>query len=104
MPALRLLAEQQIEKAIEEGLFDNLPGAGKPLPRRLPDGVDPMTEAGFRLMSEAGVLPREVQLKRELVAATAALQEARNADARRAAMEWIAKAELAYNLAMERRR
>lgn len=27
------IAEERIKKALEEGVFDNLPGAGKPLPK-----------------------------------------------------------------------
>jgi hypothetical protein len=43
--ALRRLADKRIEDAIQEGKFDNLPGAGKPL------NLDPIpTEENARLM------------------------------------------------------
>lgn len=59
------LALLRIETAMEEGQFDNLPGAGKPLPP-IPEG-DFMEHFGARLMKEAGALPPEVSLKNEIV-------------------------------------
>lgn len=58
------IAERQIEEAMEEGLFDNLPGRGKPL--ELDD-----TPAHIRLLKNAGVLPDWVQLDQEIVRAQA---------------------------------
>ena len=60
------LAELRIEAAMEEGQFLNLPGAGKPLPP-IPEG-DFMEHFGARLMKEAGALPPEVSLKKQILA------------------------------------
>lgn len=48
------LIEQRIQQAQEDGLFDNLPGAGKPL--RLDDDALVPTEdrAGYRLLKSSG--------------------------------------------------
>lgn len=60
----RDLAERQIKKAQAEGQLDNLKGAGKPLP---PAGDGDFAEqAGFRIMHEAGALPKEVELRKAL--------------------------------------
>jgi len=58
------IAERMIEEAIEEGLFDNLPGKGKPL--ELDD-----TPAHVRILKNAGVLPDWMQLDQEIERAQA---------------------------------
>ena len=57
------LAEQQIRKAQLEGQFDNLKGAGKPLPA---EGDGSADAVGYRIMAEAGALPEEMRLKKEV--------------------------------------
>lgn len=57
------LAEQQIRKAQLEGQFDNLKGAGKPLPA---EGDGSADAVGYRIMAEAGALPEEIRLKNEV--------------------------------------
>jgi hypothetical protein len=60
------IAERKIEEAIEEGLFDNLPGKGQPL--NLED--DPMTpphlRAANKILKNAGVLPDWMQADIEI--------------------------------------
>ena len=62
------VAERQIQEAIEEGKFDNLPGKGKPLVF----DDDPMTPPHLRLankiLKNAGVLPDWVQVQKDLEA------------------------------------
>lgn len=58
----RDLTEHQIQKAKAEGQLENLKGEGKPLPRRHGGNI---VSAGMAIMAEAGVLPREIQLKKE---------------------------------------
>ncbi len=49
------LAERQILKAQTEGQFDHLEGAGKPLSG---EGGGSVEAVGFRIMAEAGAVPR----------------------------------------------
>jgi len=64
------LAERQILKAQAEGKLDSLKGAGKPLA-----STDASTDAvGFRIMAEAGALPREIQLRKAIEEQTRILQ------------------------------
>lgn len=56
------LVNQRIREAEEAGAFDNLPGAGKPLPRE----DDPENALLNRLMRENGAVPEFVSLAREL--------------------------------------
>ncbi len=68
----RDLSERQIRKAQAEGQLDNLKGAGKPLPA--PGHGDFAEEAGFRIMAEAGALPKEIELKKAVKAQAAKLK------------------------------
>jgi hypothetical protein len=65
------LVNARIQKAEEEGAFDNLPGAGKPL-RRV---EDPENEMINRLMRENGAVPEFVSLSRELARLREELRE-----------------------------
>jgi hypothetical protein len=62
------LVEQKIEQARQEGAFDNLPGAGKPIEF---DEVDSSVPEDLRLtwkvLKNAGCLPPEVELRKELL-------------------------------------
>ena len=60
------LAEQHIQQARERGEFDNLPGAGKPLAPEDMLLVPEDLRAGFRLLKNAGYLPPELQLLKEI--------------------------------------
>ena len=60
------LAEAQIRQAIERGDLDNLPGAGKPL--SLPDEtlVPEELRMAYRVLKNAGFIPEEVRLRRDI--------------------------------------
>jgi hypothetical protein len=64
--AVQSIVEERIRKAQEEGLFDNLPGKGKPL--RLDDDsrIAPHLRASYRILRNAGILPPEMQLRKEI--------------------------------------
>jgi hypothetical protein len=65
------LINQKIAEAERDGAFDNLPGAGKPLPRE----VDPENALLNRLIKENGGVPEFVSLSRELEKLRAELRE-----------------------------
>ena len=58
------LAEHQVAKAKAEGKLENLAGEGKPLPDRQPG--DFADQVSFRIMAEAGALPEEIRLMKEV--------------------------------------
>lgn len=61
------LAERRIAEAQARGEFDDLPGAGAPLP---PDDIDPLVPAelrmAYRVLKNAGYVPEGVRLRREI--------------------------------------
>ncbi len=76
------LAEQHIRAAQAQGAFDNLPGAGQPL--RLDDdaAVAPELRTAYRLLKNAGYLPPELQLRRDIAEAEQLLVLAEQAEER----------------------
>lgn len=96
------LAERQILKAQAEGQFDGLKGAGKPLGRSAADGS--AEAVGFRIMAEAGALPREIQLRKAIEAQMQVLrQTASELDRRREAAK-LADLQMRLNIEAEARR
>jgi len=69
------LIEQRIAQAQEDGLFDHLPGAGKPL--KLDDDalVPAEDRAGYRLLKSNGFAPPWVEALRDIAEQRAQLDE-----------------------------
>ncbi|RUS47985.1 DUF1992 domain-containing protein [Cohnella sp. AR92] len=61
------IAEQRIREAIENGSFSDLPGKGKPLPKDELEGVPDELRIGYRILKNAGALPPELELRKEMV-------------------------------------
>lgn len=67
MPAFEIVAEERIREAIERGEFDRLPGAGQP-PKLADDAmIPPELRVACKILENAGCLPREVELRKEIV-------------------------------------
>lgn len=77
----QLLAERRIQEAIEEGLFDNLPGAGRPL------DLSDLAPPHVRLLRSANVLPDWLQMDLEI----RQLREACNQLRERVSREYAAR-------------
>lgn len=95
------LAERQIRKAEAEGQFDKLKGAGKPLKAESGNSAD---AAGFRIMHEAGVVPREIELRKAVEALTAKLRDAPAGTERDAIVRELAGVQLRLDIEQEARR
>jgi len=65
--SFRSWIDQQIEDAAERGLFDDLPGAGKPLPRRDEDAAQAWLREYMRRegLSTQDALPTPLKLRKE---------------------------------------
>ena len=66
MGLMETIAENRIRAALEEGFFDNLPGKGKPLNLDDDHGVPEDLRLTFKILKNAGCLPIEMELNREI--------------------------------------
>lgn len=105
MSWLSRLAERQIQKARLKGELQGLEGEGKPLPDRPGDAFVSAGDAvGFRIMAQAGVLPEEITLKKQVAEQQALLATLTDAAARKAAMAKLADLQMKQAMAEEARR
>ncbi|MGZ2258522.1 DnaJ family domain-containing protein [Roseobacter sp. A03A-229] len=105
MRSFRSLIEQQIAKARAAGQLSGLEGEGAPLrDRPIETSEEAAVSTGMRRMAEAGVLPEEFALKKQLDAAREAYAKASDEKSRKAAMGVLADLELRYEIAREARR
>ncbi|MGI3168564.1 DUF1992 domain-containing protein [Pseudooceanicola sp. C21-150M6] len=89
------LISAKIAEAERNGEFDNLPGAGKPLPRL----EDPENALLRRVMEENGAEPEFVTLSRQLRALRAELLEESDRDRRHVLMKDMSMMEARIALA-----
>ena len=75
-------AERHIASAQDKGLFDDLPGAGKPLLLDDYSHVPAELRAGYRLLKNAGYLPPEIAVRNEAVELCDLLKTIREDDPR----------------------
>ncbi|HDG97076.1 MAG TPA: DUF1992 domain-containing protein [Desulfobacterales bacterium] len=60
------IVEERIQKAQEQGLFDNLPGKGRPLQLEDDSHVPEDLRLAYKILKNADCLPPELQLKKEI--------------------------------------
>jgi hypothetical protein len=95
------LAERQIRKASAEGKLKGLAGEGKPLPDRPNDSAE---AAGLRIMAEAGVVPKEFELKKAVDAQLRKVKAAAEGEDRKREMAKLADLQLRLAIEQEARR
>jgi hypothetical protein len=85
-----LLAEARIEEAIAQGVFDDLPGAGRRLrlddDRLVPEGL----RSAYRILKNAGCVPPELEARREVASLVVLLATVDDDAARRRALAKLA--------------
>lgn len=94
------LINQKIAQAQAEGEFDNLEGAGKPLP----ECDDPENALLNRLVKEAGGVPEFVSLSRELAKLREELRETGDRTRRQDIMKEMSMMEARIELARKAHR
>jgi len=94
MLLFEIIAEQKLEEAARNGEFDNLPGAGTPL--NLDDDalIAPELRMAHRVLKHAGLVPPEVELRREISEVHALVAALDDDVARRQALTRLALLEL----------
>jgi hypothetical protein len=66
MSYVQRIAEERILEAQRQGAFDDLPGKGKPLELEDPSWVPDDLRLGYHILKNAGVLPPEAELLKDV--------------------------------------
>jgi hypothetical protein len=77
------LAEERIRMAMQEGVFDELPGRGQPLDLGDDSLVPEDMRLAYRVLKNAGYIPEELLLRREIADVEELLGQALDAEERR---------------------
>jgi hypothetical protein len=85
MDIIERIAEARIQEAIERGELNGLPGEGKPLALEDDRMIPAELRVAYRVLKNAGLLPPELELRREIRRVEELIHMAVDADARRRA-------------------
>jgi hypothetical protein len=83
MGFLDKIVEDRIQRAQEEGAFDNLPGKGMPLKLDDDSCVPEDLRLAFKVLKNSGCLPIEMELRKEIFNVRQLLNAAIDEDTRR---------------------
>ncbi|WP_080838113.1 DnaJ family domain-containing protein [Cohnella massiliensis] len=97
------IANERIIEAQRKGEFDDLPGKGKPLPPDELASVPEELRMGFRLLKNAGALPPEMELRKEMVTLEDLLRCCRDDNERAELRGRLAEKRFRYRMMMEQR-
>jgi hypothetical protein len=95
------IAEDRIQEAMRNGEFDNLPSQGKPINldywASLPEGI----RAGLMVLKNAGFMPEEVQLLKDIGDLREKLASCPDPKEQRSICKELEETKLRYNLIVE---
>jgi hypothetical protein len=98
------LVEQKIREAQEAGEFDRLEGAGRPINLDAYFSTPEELRAGYAVLKNAGVLPEEAAVLKEIHELEARLEESRDLEERERLRRELTSLKLKYDLLAERYR
>jgi hypothetical protein len=104
MRLLPTLAEARIREAIARGDLNDLPGSGKRLELENLSQVPEDLRVGYLLLKNAGVLPEEMQVRKEMVTLEALLDACADAEERTRLRKDLNWKMIRFHVLMERRR
>jgi DnaJ-like protein len=104
MRLLQGIAEARIREAIARGELDDLPGSGKRLELEDLSQVPEDLRGSYLLLKNAGVLPEEMQVRKEMVTLEALLDACADAEERTRLREDLNWKIVRFQVLMERRR
>jgi hypothetical protein len=102
MDPLALLAEEKIREAMARGEFDNLPGAGKPLEIEDDSMVPEDVRVAYKILKNAGCLPPELEIRKEIVTLKSLIASVENEGERRRKLKELDGKLLRLNLTRKR--
>ena len=66
LPGFDKIVEERIQQAQREGEFDDLPGSGAPIPLEEDFTVPEDLRIAYKVLKNAGFLPEEIAIKKEI--------------------------------------
>ncbi|OPX41697.1 MAG: DUF1992 domain-containing protein [Thermoplasmata archaeon] len=66
MVAFEKIVERKIKEALKDGLFDDLPGSGRPVDLEDDSNVPDDLRLAYKILKNADCLPPEIQLRKEI--------------------------------------
>jgi hypothetical protein len=102
MGLLDKLIEEKIQKAREEGAFDNLPGNGKPLQLDDDSAIPEDLRLTWKVLKNSGCLPQELELRKDIFNLRQMLDSLTDAESRRKVMRELNYSILKLNLERKR--
>lgn len=96
------LVEEQIRQAERDGLFENLPGKGKPLDLEEWKRVPPEQRMGYSILKSAGIAPQEVQLKGTIGALKQEISATDDPEQKKELIDKLNKHVVDYTIRMEK--
>ncbi len=97
------LCDKKIKKAKEEGQFDCLDGKGKPLQLDDLSQVPEELRAGYLMLKNAGYLPEEMELKKEIVHLDDLIDRCSSPEEKQKMLKQKNEKSLRFNTLMEKR-
>lgn len=104
MGRLHDMAEAKIRDAIEEGVFDDLPGKGKPLSIEDDSRVPAELRGAYSVLRNAGMLPEEMELKKSMVTLRQLVEAAVEGDERARLESELRDMAVRFDVLMQKRR
>jgi hypothetical protein len=93
--------DEIIREAMSRGEFNNLPGAGKPVNLDAYFSTPEEVRMVYSILRNAGILPREIELLREIAKLMDELKAASDSEEKNKILDKINKKQLEYSLRME---
>jgi hypothetical protein len=101
--SFRRIAESRIREAIEQGVFENLPGAGKPLNLEEYFNTPEALRMAFSILKNANCAPPEVELLKEVARLQHAIAEASDPAAKNQFQRTLTHRRMQLAITLERR-
>jgi Domain of unknown function (DUF1992) len=98
------LVEQKIREAMREGEFDNLEGKGRPVNLDAYFSTPEELRAGYTVLKNAGILPEEAHLLRDINDLKRKIEACREEAERESLSMSLRELKLKYDLLAERNR
>lgn len=100
---LAQLAEAKIREAIKKGELKNLPGAGKPVEVDNMILVPYEDRLAYTVMKNAGLVPDEVNLKKEIASLQKSIAGCQDPDKKEVLKRRLRDTSIQYHIIMEKR-